>query len=277
MAGRSTRYLPKTKPAAFPGPPVGHDGLPELGGVYLLLGPPKHGKSSVVLNVAEAYRDDLATIFILSPNARSDQTFAPLLDIAEASHEDDPEIVIRTEFRETDFEDYEEAIRELPPKEGYFHMLVLDDVINAIPAHSKVWGMLSRWRHLGLTVLIGTQKMKGSIPKVARQMVSSFLILGCAANEHKQLDEELAPLEATRVLEAAKRQFGHFGWVRYQPYDGLCWASDGGSFDTSQKALVWEQNRGDYATWAKGVNARKRTKRAVEDAYHVDVDMKDGI
>ena len=145
-------------------------------------------------------------------------------------------------------------------------MLILDDVINAIPAHSKVWGMLSRWRHLGLTVLIGTQKMKGSIPKVARQMVSSFLILGCAANEHKQLDEELAPIEATRLLEAARNEFGHFGWIRYQPFDGICWKSDGGSFDTSQKALVWEQNKGDYDTWAKGVNGRKRTKRHADSA-----------
>jgi hypothetical protein len=230
------------------------------------LGPPKHGKSSVILNVAEAYRDDLSTLFILSPNAHSDQTFAPLLAIAEAAHEDDPEIVVRTEFSEKDFEDYEEAIRELPPKEGHFHLLVLDDVINAIPAHSKVWGMLSRWRHLGLTVLIGTQKLKGSIPKVARQMVSSFLILGCAANEHKQLDEELAPLEATRLLEAAKKEFGHFGWVRYQPYDGLCWKSDGSSYDTSQKALVFEQNAGDYSSWAAAINARKRTKRPADSA-----------
>jgi len=230
--------------------------------VYLLLGPPKHGKSSVILNVAEAYRDDLSTMFILSPNAHSDQTFAPLLAIAEEAHEDDPEIVVRTEFREKDFDAYEAAILDMPPKDGHFHMLVLDDVINAIPAHSKVWGMLSRWRHLGLTVLIGTQKLKGSIPKVARQMVSGFLILGCAANEHKQLDEELAPLEATRLLEAAKREFGHFGWIRYQPYDGLCWKSDGSSYDTSQTALVWEQNAGDYSSWAKGLNARKRTKRA---------------
>ena len=266
MAGRSTRYLPKTKPAAFPGPPVGHDGLPELGGVYLLLGPPKHGKSSVILNVAEAYRDDLSTMFILSPNARSDQTFSPLLDIAEASHEDDPEIIIRTSFSEKDFEAYEKAILELPPKEGYFHMLVLDDVINAIPAHSKVWGMLSRWRHLGLTVLIGTQKLKGSIPKVARQMISSFLLLGCAPNESRQMDEELAPLDASRLLAAAKSEYGHFGWIRYQPYDGICWSSDGGSFDTSQQALIWEQDAGDYSSWAASINARKRKKRAVEDA-----------
>jgi hypothetical protein len=119
MAGRSTRYLAKTKPAQFPGPPIGYEGLVELGGVYLLLGPPKHGKSSVILNVAEAYRDDLSTMFILSPNARSDQTFAPLLDIAEAAHEDDPEIVVRTEFREKDFEAYEEAILELPPRDTF--------------------------------------------------------------------------------------------------------------------------------------------------------------
>jgi hypothetical protein len=177
-------------------------------------------------------------MFILSPNARSDQTFAPLLAIAEEAHEDDPEIIIRTSFSEKEFEAYEAAILKMPPKEGYFHMLILDDVINAIPPHSKVWGMLSRWRHLGLTVLVGSQTLRSGLPKVARQMVSSFLLLGCAANEHKQLDEELAPLEASRLLAAAKSKYGHFGWIRYQPYDGLCWASDGGSFDTSQKALV---------------------------------------
>jgi hypothetical protein len=243
---------------------VGFDGLPELGGVYLLVGPPKHAKSTVILNIAEAYRDDLSSIFILSPNAHSDQTFAPLLAIAEAAHEDDPEIVIRTEFKESDFTAYEAAILKLPPKAGGFHMILLDDVINVIPAHSKVWGMLSRWRHLGLTVIIATQKLKGSIPKVARQMVSSFLILGTAQNESRQLDEEVAPLEATRLLAAAKSKYGHFGWLRYQPYDGLCWASDGGSFDTSQKALVWEQNAGDYSSWAASINARKRTKRPAD-------------
>jgi hypothetical protein len=234
--------------------------------VYLLLGPPKHGKSSVILNIVEAYRDDLSTVFILSPNAHSDQTLRPLLEIDEAAHEDDPEIDVRTEFREKDLDTYEAAILKLPPKDGHFHMLVLDDIINAIPAHSKVWGMLSRWRHLGLTVLIGTQKLKGSIPKVARQMVSSFLVLGCAANEHKQLDEELAPLEATRLLANAKSKYGHYGYLRFQPYDGLCWSSDGGSFDTSKKALVWEQNAGDYSSWAASINARKRTKRPADSA-----------
>jgi hypothetical protein len=205
-------------------------------------------------------------MFILSPNAHSDQTFAPLLAIAEAAHEDDPEIIIRTSFSETDFEAYEKAILLLPPKDGYQHMMVLDDIVGACPAHSNVWGMLSRWRHLGLTVLIGTQKLRGVLSKTARQMVSSFLILGTAQNECRQVDEELAPLEASRLLAAAKSKHGHFGWIRYQPYDGLCWASDGGSFDTSQKALVWEQNSGDYSSWAASINARKRTKRPAEDA-----------
>jgi hypothetical protein len=257
MAGASPRYLPKTKPAAFPPVPPGREGLPELGGVYVLLGPPKHGKSSVILNIMEAYRDDLATVFVLSPNARSDQTFAPILRIAEEAHEDDPEIVVRTHFNEDDFIAYEAEIKKMPPKDGYFHMLILDDVINAIPAHSGVWGMLSRWRHLGLTVLMGTQKLRGALPKLARQMTSCWLVLGCASSEEKELNEELSPLPATRLLQAAKTKYGHFGWLRYMPYDGLCWAAPGDQFDTSQSALVWEQNKGDYDSWEKSVTGRR--------------------
>ena len=265
MAGVCQRYLPKTTPAAFPGPPIGYSGLPELGGVYILLGPPKHSKSTVILNIVEAHRDVLSTVFVLSPNIMADQTLKPLLDIAAENHEDDAQFVIRTAYSEKDFELFEAAMLSMPPLEGFQHMIIIDDAINVIKPSSPTWGILSRWRHLGATILLGTQKLK-SIPKVARQMTSCYIVLGCASSELKQLEEELSPLPITQILDATKRKHGVYGWVRYLPYEGVCFACDGGTFDTSKQAVVWQMKDGDYASWAASINARKRKKRAADSS-----------
>lgn len=234
----------------------------------MLLGPPRTGKSSFIVNMVESYRDDITTLYIVSPSIDSDMSSEGILRMAEEQHEDDPEVTIRRRFDASHITAYEEFIKTMPPSEGFFHMLILEDVIGQLPLNSPVWGMLSRWRHLGLTVILASQKMRGAIPKVARTLASCWILLGVAETEAKEVDEELAISSAngpaTKLLEEAKRKMGHYAWLRWMPMYGLCWASPGDKFGTTREALVYEKNKGDFDDWQKGLANRstKPTKKS---------------
>lgn len=252
--------MPKKGQAVFPPVPEGREGLPELGGCYIVLGPPRTGKSSFILNMVEAYRDDLTTLFVLSPNVESDMSFEGVKRMAEAQHPDDPEVILRTQFDEKELHEYGQFIRDYPPAEGHHHMVVLDDVIGQLPNTSSVWSILSRWRHLGLTVILGSQKLRQAVPKTARTLASCWMVLGVGEPERKEVDEELAPLPATRLLDDAKKRLGHYASIRWMPGYGIAWANSGDLNDTTREALVYEKNAGDYDDWLAEITRRKKKK-----------------
>lgn len=257
MAGSYDVLMPLDQPDPWP---AVKRGVPKLGGVYCLLGPPRSGKTTAMVNLIFQYRDYVDTIYIVSPCVFGDKTIRPIAKIAEAEHEDDPEIIMDALYDPAKLAMYEAALKEAPA--GSHHLLVLDDVVNAIPQHAGVWGMLSRWRHLRLTVLIGTQKLRGALPKQARQMITSYIILGCAACERKELDEELVPFEATKALDYAKSKHGPYGIARYNIPDGIAWTYPGHQYRTGRDALYWEERPGDYDRWLKEIEARPKNEKA---------------
>lgn len=165
-----------------------------------ILAPVKSGKTTTIVNIVlnpALYRKAWSKVFLISPTARVDETFAPLIA--------DP---VATAHVPASPKEFEAAIASVIAAVGDGDepsVLVVDDCVNLIGGTSAFLGLCTRYRHLKLSIIVATQYFK-ALPPVVRSNTSMFLVFRLT-NEKELLAwlEEEAGNFPPKELEAAYR------------------------------------------------------------------------
>ena len=165
-----------------------------------ILAPVKSGKTTTIVNIVlnpALYRKAWSRVYLVSPTARVDDTFAPLIG--------DP---AATAYVPASPKEFEAAIASVVAAVGDGDepsVLVVDDCVNLIGGSSMFLGLCTRYRHLKLSIIVATQYFK-ALPPVVRSNTSMFLVFRLT-NEKELMAwlEEEAGNFPPRELEAAYR------------------------------------------------------------------------
>ena len=165
-----------------------------------ILAPVKSGKTTTIVNIVlnpALYRKAWSRVYLVSPTARVDDTFAPLVA--------DP---AATAYVPASPKEFEAAIASVITAVGEGDepsVLVVDDCVNLIGGSSVFLGLCTRYRHLKLSIIVATQYFK-ALPPVVRSNTSMFLVFRLT-NEKELMAwlEEEAGNFPPRELEAAYR------------------------------------------------------------------------
>ena len=165
-----------------------------------ILAPVKSGKTTTIVNIVlnpALYRKAWSRVYLVSPTARVDETFAPLIA--------DP---AATAYVPASPKEFEAAIASVIAAVGEGDepaVLVVDDCVNLIGGSSAFLGLCTRYRHLKLSIIVATQYFK-ALPPVVRSNTSMFLVFRLT-NEKELMAwlEEEAGNFPPRELEAAYR------------------------------------------------------------------------
>lgn len=165
-----------------------------------ILAPVKSGKTTTIVNIVlnpALYRKAWSRVYLVSPTARVDETFAPLIG--------DPAATAHVPASPKEFEAAISSVITAVGEGDEPSVLVVDDCVNLIGASSVFLGLCTRYRHLKLSIIVATQYFK-ALPPVVRSNTSMFLVFRLT-NEKELMAwlEEEAGNFPPRELEAAYR------------------------------------------------------------------------
>jgi len=180
-------------PAKKPDPTTQHlpDYLPKENFVGLILGPPRSGKSHLIVNLVlrkELYRNVFDLIYLISPTGANDPSMKPLLESSAVTHFG----TYSDELIDSIIADQEKAkieaerVHDKPMRA----LIILDDGIGLSERRSSIAQLSTRYRHFNISILIASQVFR-EVSNIIRKNASFVIIYTVHSDkEMKSLEDE---------------------------------------------------------------------------------------